>query len=315
MDTKTIPLALARKLYVTGLFPPALEGLPVGKEGVAQVIDYLGYVQIDTIHVIQRAHHHTLWSRRPDYSPEMLHELQAVDRRVFEYWGHAASILPMSDYRFYLPSMRAYRNPRSPWVRERLDNSKHLFDPILDRIRTEGPLATGDFEHNSDEKRGSWWDWKPAKSALELLFWRGDLMISQRRNFTRVYDLTERVLPPHVDTTVPDSRELGRFLVRRALNSFSIAPEREISDHIHGGSSYVPDALREMVSDGEVVQLQIEGLAGLPVYALPQRIEAAGDSDIAGEVHILSPFDNATIHRRWVKRLFGFDYTIECYVP
>ena len=175
-------------------------------------------MQIDTISVIERAHHHTLWTRVPGYRPEQLHEAQAVDRTVFEYWGHAASYLPMSDYRFYIPMMRSFYDPKRlvPGAGGR-STASHL-GARAQRIREEGPRAARDFANPGGRRKGPWWDWKPAKAALEMLFWRGELMIRERRGFERIYDLTERVLPAGTDTRPPAPDELGRFIVRRALD-------------------------------------------------------------------------------------------------
>ena len=274
-------------------------------------------MQIDTISVIERAHHHTLWTRRQDYDPRMLHELQAVDRRVFEYWGHAASYLPISDYRYYLPLKRDYRNPRSKWTRQMLEKHGHLMDSVLERIRVEGPLGSRDFEPPPGIKRGTWWDWKPRKTALELLFWRGDLMVRERRNFQRLYDLTERVLPPETDTRIPDEDELGRFLVRRALSAHGVAREREINTYIHAaGKKTISGALRDLLESGEVLRVAIEKQDGIDYYALREIIQRSiSIRKNTPEVILLSPFDNFIIQRDRTKRLFGFDYVLECYVP
>ena len=173
-------MSTARKLAIGCQGLDAPWKLPKGKEGVAQVIERLGYVQIDTIAVVQRAHHHTLWSRRWDYTPQMLHELQAQDRRVFEWWGHAASYLPMCDYRYYLPRMRAFAERQK--TRDWLGQNAQLVGDVVDRIRDEGPLGSSDFSA-PEGKRGSWWDWKPAKRALETLFNTGEMMVTERRNF------------------------------------------------------------------------------------------------------------------------------------
>jgi uncharacterized protein YcaQ len=290
---------------------------PDGKEGVAQTIEALGYVQIDTISVVQRAHHHTLWIRRPDYDPEMLHELQAHDRRVFEYWGHAASYLPMSDYRFYLPRMRSFNAPVTSWEKYFIEKHEHLTESVLERIRQEGPLSSKDFKPPPGTKRGEWWDWKPAKGALEVLFWRGELMVTERRNFQRVYDLTERVLPQDVDARYPDDDELGCFLVRRALFAYGVAREKEIREHIRGaGREVISQSLADMVNASEIIPVDIEGLDSADYYALPEMIEQSVGLERLGQVvRLLSPFDNLVIQRERVKNLFDFDYTLECYLP
>jgi len=144
MKPVTITIDQARRLAVQRQLLVAPD-LPIGKEGAAWVIEKLGYVQIDTINVINRAHHHILWTRLPDYRLEILDELLATDRRIFEYWGHAASYLPMADYRFYRSAMLRPSDPHSKWEQERLRNFGHLMQPVLERIRAEGPLGVKDF--------------------------------------------------------------------------------------------------------------------------------------------------------------------------
>ena len=307
----------ARRIAIHAQLLDGRAKLPRGKEGVAQAIERLGYVQIDTIAVVERAHHHTLWNRRPDYHPDMLHELQAVDRRVFEYWGRQASVLPMSDYRFYLPRMRRFADSQGRWARAVRARAGPLLGPIRERIQREGPLTSADFKPPPGGRRGSWWDWKPAKSALELLFWRGELMITERRNFTRVYDLTERVLPDGVDTREPDNAELGRFLVRRALSAYGIAREREIADHLHAADrDAIASALSELVEAGEVIRVGVAGDTGGDCFALGREVDRLRRlRRRRPRLFILSPFDNLVIQRDRIARLFDFHYTLECYLP
>jgi len=284
---------------------------PRGKEGAAQAVERLGYVQIDTIAVVQRAHHHTFWSRCPDYAPEMLHELQAEDRRVFEYWSHAASFLPMCDYRFYLPRMRSAR--AAPRTQQFLDDNAQLVKHIIARIRKEGPLGSADFAAPPGRKRGSWWDWKPAKRALEVLFDVGELMVPERRNFQRRYDLTERVLPTDANTTEPDPREAARFMVRRTLAAQGVST---LDGWWIRNREAVSQALGELVDSGEVTPVEIRGRDVKPHYALTEPLEQSAERRRGRKrLHILSPFDNLVIRRNRLKMLFDFECKLECYLP
>ncbi len=160
------------------------------------MVEKLGYVQIDTINVLNRAHHHTLWTALPHYESQDLHRAQAEEKRIFEYWGHAMSYLPMHDYAIPSPYKQHFSSPYGHWARERLERYGHIMEPTLQRIREEGPLASKDFlSEETDRKAGTWWDWRPVKMALELLFWQGKLMVAERRNFQKVFDLPDRVLP------------------------------------------------------------------------------------------------------------------------
>ena len=314
MKPVTITIDQARRLAVRRQLL-AGHDLPIGKEGAAQVIEKLGYIQIDTINVINRAHHHTLWTRLPDYRLEYLDELLATDRRVFEYWGHAASYLPMSDYRFYRKAMLKSTDPHSKWEQERLRNFSHLMQPVLERIRAEGPLGVKDFAAPENGAKNRWGGRKPEKVALEMLLWRGELMVTGREKFHRIYDLTERVLPAEIDTTLPTGKKLARFHVRRALQAFGIASEKEIYGHLQlAGKDEIKIALLELTTSGELTEIAIDGKSDIN-WAITDYLENLDRTLNDQKIHFLSPFDNLIIQRRRTKRLFDFDYTLECYVP
>jgi len=297
----------ARRLLVAAQGLAGNWKLPAGTEGAAQVVEQLGYVQIDTIAVIERAHHHVIWTRHPGYKTAQLDELLSRDRRVFEYWAHAAAYLPMRDYRYYLPRIRYYAEEHR--ARHWLTEHRALAKKVLARIRAEGPLGTADFEHPG-EKRGPWWDWKPAKRALEYLFWSGKLMIAGRRNFQRLYDLSERVLPPDLDTSMPRPLESARFAARRGLQSQGLTTAKQ-KDGLSSPQE-VGRALDELAEAGEAVAVQVEGQP--EVYYAWQPLLAASRPR-RGQLHLLSPFDNLVIDRRRTEQFFGFEYRIECYTP
>lgn len=287
-----------------------------GKEGAAQIIERLAYIQIDTLTVVERAHHHTLRTRIPNYKPEMLDELLSKDRRIFEYWGHARSYLPMTDYRYYLPRMRRLDDPYLKWEKARLAKYGPYLKKVLKRIRDEGPLGPSDFPAVTGSKKPWSGGRDPNTSAMELLHLQGDLMITERRNFERVFDLTERVLPNNIDTSIPDDDELGRFFVRRALSAYGIATEKEIRDHIHAVKKEpLKKAINELVESEEVISLTIESAPKSVYYALKKQLESGLKlKKTSPRVHLLSPFDNFIIQRDRIKELFGFDYALECYV-
>jgi uncharacterized protein YcaQ len=312
----SIPQKTARRLVLHAQLLDGRTRIRKGKEGIAQTVGHLGYVQIDTISVIERAHHHTLWIRVPGYKPEHLHKAHASNRTVFEYWGHAASYLPMGDYRFYIPMMRSFLDPKNSWFKGWGEKYGNYLEPVLKRIREEGPKAARDFENPGGKKKGPWWDWKPAKAALEMLFWRGELMVRERQGFQRIYDLTERVLPAGTDTREPSPGELGRFIVRRALTALGVASEKEIRDYIRIGDRHIiASAIKEMLAAAEIVCLNVVGQSAA-VYALPAVLEAVSRFRARPpRVHLLSPFDNLVISRTRVKERFDFDFKFECYLP
>ena len=313
--TIKLSLSQARRLAIKSQLLDGSKKLKQGKEGIAQVIDHLGYIQVDTIAVIERAHHHTLWTRIPSYRPEMLAELQAKDRKVFEYWGHAASYLPMKDYRFYLLKMKTMLKENPRWQRW-ADNNQELLNHVLKRIQTEGPLGASDFADTRKKKPGTWWDWKPAKTALETLHIAGELMVTARRKFERILDLPERVLPPNINTKLPSPDEVARFAIPRALQAHGFTTTREIINHIHiVKEKTVRDTLNDLIDTGEIVKVKIKGF-DTEYFALAEIAEAMSESHKKNNLlHILSPFDNFIIHRDRINRLFDFDYQLECYKP
>lgn len=317
MDEVKIPLATARAIVIQAQLAGTVDSALEGKQGAAAVVEKLGYVQIDTINVLNRAHHHTVWTRMPSYQLEDIYAAQAQDRTIFEYWGHAMSYLPMKDFRFTLPYKHHFNDPYGKWEKERLEKYGHVMEPTLQRIREEGAMSTRDFEIEADGNRGTWWDWRPVKVALELLFWQGKLMVAERKRFQKVFDLTERVLPDWVDTHEPTDEELGRFLVRRALGAYGLANEKEIVDHLRTASKKtIVSALQEMIANREVLRVTVMSEdRTINYYALVEVLEQMDKlPGMTDEVFILSPFDNFCIQRARMKALFGFDYALECYL-
>lgn len=275
-------------------------------EATLSAIEHLGYIQIDTISVIQRAHHHTLWNRNPRYQASQLDELLA-EKKVFEYWSHAAAYLPFRNYRFSLPRKHALAiGEQTHWY----ERDERLMKLVLKRIRTEGPLMARDFEHSG--KRVGEWKTKPAKRALEYLFMQGDLMVPSRVNFHKVYDLTERVLPKGTDTSRPDPEEYARFLISQYLRANGLGQPGDIAYLRKDTKQQVLTTLEDMVSNRELFKVRVGDKS---YYALPNSLDLLNRPLARNQVKILSPFDNLVIQRQRMKDLFGFDYLIECYVP
>lgn len=289
-----------------------LKAAPFGKGlgGARRAIERLGYVQIDTISVVSRAHHHVFQVRVPGYAPKALDRLQARGE-VFEYWSHAAAYLPMRDYRFALPRMRDMRERRERWVRS---SDQALMAEVLERVRQEGPLQTRDFEAPPRADAG-WWDWKPAKRALEQLFMQGDLMVSGRAGFRKVYDLPERVLPAWVDTREPTLAEYAAHLVEANLMAHGIASVQACAyqRRTPGLRAALQAELSAREREGTLLRLDLAA-PERHVYVEPDAFERRA-APAPATARLLSPFDNAIILRHRGTSLFGFDYQLECYVP
>jgi len=288
----------------------------------ADVLTHLGAIQLDSVNVLARSHEIVPFSRLGPCPHAALHRAIYQERRGFEYWGHVASLLPMAEYRYFLPRMEAIRQRGWGWD----DESEHayLVPRILDRIRAEGPLGSAAFE-DSRSGRGTWWDWKPAKEVLEMLFARGELMVADRTNgFARLYDLPERVLPPGLDLANPGPAEANRHLLRRAIAAQGIATEPDAADYYRlthpwwrtEGASW-KTVLAELIGAGDIVEVAVED-GKTPFFAIPSALEARLEPSLHRPT-FLSPFDNLVWRRETqgdrVERLFGFKYRIELYVP
>lgn len=279
-----------------------------GKKAVLNALEQLGYLQIDTLSVVERAHHHTLWTRIPDYKTQYLNEL-VKERKVFEYWFHAASYLPMSDYRFSLPQMLDVKQNEAHYY----NAEPKVMQYVMDTIRAEGPKKARDFESES-KKPGSWWNWKPTKIALERLFLQGDLMISERKGMQKTYDIAERVLPENIDLTVPSPLEFAEYLVKTYLRAYGFTTVKQIT-HLKTGDAIrknVNEVLCSMLEQGTIQKIEMEGLPTVFIQRdLTEKIIRKNSSNIK----ILSPFDNSIIHRDRIQQYFDYDYRIECYTP
>jgi uncharacterized protein YcaQ len=304
--TESISIQQARKLVLLSQRLPPVKQTGSAVAATLSAIEHLGYIQIDTISAVQRAHHHTLWNRNPRYKNSHLNQLIA-DKQVFEYWSHAAAYLPMRDYRYSLRRKKAIASgDENHWY----ERDEQLMNSVLKRISTEGPLMAKDFEH-SGKKSGEWMS-KPAKRALEYLFMQGELMVPCRVNFHKVYDLTERVLPKDTDTTPPKAEEYARFLITRFLRANGLGQPAEIAYLLKNTKPFVSASLQEMVSNAELLQINV---AGNSYYALPASLELLSKPLARSKLKILSPFDNLLIQRKRMQTLFEYNYLIECYVP
>ena len=307
MESIILTKQQARKIILDAAGLARKEQFGTGIEAVYRVVDHLGFVQLDTIYVVERAHHHVMGARIPDYQTEWLADLCA-DGRVYEYFSSDAGYLPMRDFRFSLPVKKAFEMQSKPLTKQ----ETNLMKQILDRVEREGPLMVGDFENDRVEASSGWWDWRPAKVALERLYLNGNLMINRTKTFQKVYDLPLNLVPEETDLTMPTDEEYARFVIIRTLGALGIASVREmvwrgrrVKDNL------IKKELEKMAQAGKVKLVIVEGLKG-PLYMLPnQEI----DIQLSDEVFILSPFDILNVFRQRLKDFFNFDYQIECFVP
>ena len=314
-----LSLAQARALQLAamGLLTPPRRRAK--KADVMAAIRAMNVLQIDTINVVARSPYLVLWSRVGDYDPGWLDELLA-EGALFEYWAHAASFLPMTDYPWYRRQMLHLEAAGSHRAAARLaaDPLAHVL--LVDRVREQGAVRATDFEHLDGRKGNGWWDWKPDKLRLETLFTAGELMVTRREKFQRIYDVRERVLPPefHHDHGVPDQAAVHQHWSLAAVKAMGCASARWMGDYFrHAGRVPQPHPER-LVEAGLLLRIRVEGMPK-PCYVHPDHAAllraAQNDRLLPTYSALLSPFDPLVWDRERALTLFNFDYRIECYTP
>ncbi len=309
MALKPLPVELprARRLWLGAQRLLTRAPFGSGPAATQAAVEHLGYVQIDTINVIERSHHHILFSRIPSYRRADLHHAQSVDKTVFEYWTHALAFIPTRDFRFFIPQMRAYRKEAMKWFANVPDKDVLR---MLRLIRAEGPVTIRDIEEEPVEKTHLWASRKPSKHALERGFFDGRLAIAERAGMLKTYELIDR----HFDWSTPPRpatpRQIAEYLLDRALRAQGVVSAPSVMHHRLRFSPELEAIVAGRVRRGELVPLDI---AGEPHWATPETLEA--ELPAPGLVHILSPFDPLIIQRRRLKHFFGYEHLFEAYLP
>jgi uncharacterized protein len=308
--------AAARRLHVSAQGLDARPPHAASRHDALEAIRRMGALQIDTISVVARSPYFVLFSRLGAYHPAWLDELLA-EGRIFEYWAHEASYLPIEDYGLFRHRMLAPETMgwkyRTSWVAE---HGAHMAR-VLSWIREHGAVRSADFERQ-DSGPGAWWGWKPEKRALEYLLTAGELMVARRQSFQRVYDLRERVYPAWSDDLLVSREEAERQLVLRAVHALGIAQVQWVADYYRMSRRATPGIVRDLVAEGELSEARVDGWNDVAVIH-PAHLETA-DEAAAGSLEpslttLLSPFDPLVWDRARATAVFGFDYRLECYTP
>jgi uncharacterized protein YcaQ len=283
-----------------------------GPEATVAAVRHLGYVQIDTINVIERSHHHILYTRIPEYRREHLHQAESVDKTVFEYWTHALSYLPTEAIRFYVGEMRRHRREGHAWFNAVKDREMRK---VLRRIRMHGPLSIRDITDDVlVEKDHAWASRKPSKRALELAFYMGRITISHRAGIVKTYELINRHFGWERMPRAASDRERREYLLDRALRAQGII-SLDSTCHLNAPQKKgIARLIHRRVRRGELVPVELEGASKWEHWVEPQGLEVtpAPADDL---VHILSPFDPLIIQRKRLKLFFDYDHRFEAYVP
>ncbi|MCZ6572532.1 MAG: winged helix DNA-binding domain-containing protein [Planctomycetota bacterium] len=321
----TVPVADASRLLLAGCGltdDPGRRALP---KTVYKAIERMGFVQLDTINAVGRAHHLTMAARFDGYRDHHLIHLLEEDRRLFEQWTHDASAIPTVWFAHWKRrSLRLMQSLRwKQWLREQLGaRHRQFLATVLDRIRQDGPLGARDFADTRKARAegSSWWNWKPSKTALAYLWRRGDLSVTRRDGFSKVYDLTERVFPDLHDAGPTGEREYVDWACSEAMARLGVATPSEIAGFFKAVT--VAEARAWCKRSDTAVPVTIEGRDAPPAkgYALPDwrakvRSARARLDKLEDRIRFLAPFDPLLRDRKRAARLFGFEYRFEAYTP
>ena len=328
----TYPLSATREfaLHTQGLSGPARRAGRPGAADVYSAVEGVGWVQIDTLQVVRRAHYLTLWSRLGSYDPTHLDQLlfdggcasPNNGRRLFEYWAHAACIIPLAEYRYLIPMMRRRASGRGGWHRRWATDpeNRKTVDSILQRVRADGAARPADFRDGRKEP-GSWWNWDSAKIALEYLYDVGELAISNRVNFQRVYDIPDRTLPSWVDRSEPTEREALLRLLEVSMRAMGVCAPAQVGDYFHMKRTESKPLVEALIADGTFVPIRAILSDRNPHDLIAHRdnlrlLERAADGDLKPRrTTFLNPFDSLFWARGRDVSFWKFQQILECYKP
>jgi uncharacterized protein YcaQ len=311
---KPLPLstAQARRIWLRAQRLDAREPFGTGPEAVAAAVAHLGYVQIDTINVIERCHHHILFSRIPAYRRADLKHAQSDAKSVFEYWAHALAYLPTETLRFFIADMKHYKQNPGRWFAS--VQPKEL-RKVMRMVKRDGALTIRDIEEEPQEKLHLWASRKPSKRALEYAFFLGQLAISERNGMLKTYELTSRHFGWDKPPKAASATETAGYVLDRALRAQGVVSLDSICHLDAPRKAAVRKLINGRLRRGELVPVAVDGAGKQEHWAPPEAIETAAGPADAGLVHILSPFDPLIIQRKRTKLVFGYDHKFEAYLP
>jgi uncharacterized protein len=314
MQARALSLGEARRIALAAQQFTAARAAPRDVAGVTDVVRGLGALQIDSVNVLVRSHYLPTYSRCGSYDCGLLDRAAYTDgeRTLFEYWGHEASLLPVELYPLLRWRMERALRGEGTWKRLTRYAKKHkpLVASALEQIRERGALGASELD-GAGKSKGSWWGWSQGKEILEWLFWTGMVTTARRRNFERLYDLTERVLPQHVRSArIPSKEEAQRELMTISARALGVGTLRDLRDYFRLPTADAKERLNELLEAGVLEPVSVETWEQQAYLhrgaECPRRIKAAA---------LMSPFDSLIWERQRTERLFDFHFRLEIYTP
>lgn len=314
MRSRALSLGEARRIALAAQQFGTASAAPWDVAGISEVVRRLGALQIDSVNVLVRSHYLPIHSRFGSYDCELLDRAAYADgeRTLFEYWGHVASLMPVELYPLLRWRMERALRGEGTWGRLTRYATKHkaLVASVLEQIRERGALGASELD-GAGKSQGSWWGWSQGKEIMEWLFWSGAVTTARRRNFERLYDLTERVLPQHIrNAPTPPDEQAQRELMTISARALGVGTLRDLRDYFRLPTAGARDRLNELLEAGVLEPVSVETW-DQQAYLYrgadrPRRIKVAA---------LLSPFDSLIWERQRTERLFDFHFRLEIYTP
>ena len=320
MSVPSFPLRAAAALFLERQWLDRPRGRRLSARSLDAFARATGGIQLDSINVVERAHHLTLWNRFGAYRRESLRRLIEKERVLFEYWAHVACLVATSDFPAWRRTMVDYQRQHKGWA-FLLEKYRHVIPKVEEAIREHGPIGNAHFTDPTGGPSGGWWNWKPATHALDWMFMSGRITVHSRVHFHKRFDLMERVLPEALEREPLTAQEFKSWHLRRSLTAMGAATETDLRLYLSYPRTPSPERrafFNEAVRNGEVVEIALEGDRGRWFVLredLPALEAAARKRTPSRGSALLAPFDSFLWHRERTRRLFGLDYRIEVYTP
>ena len=319
MPRPVVPLRAVTALFLERQHLARPRAATITPRRLSRFVEDVGGLQLDSINVLDRAHYLTVWSRFGPYDRAWLDRQIYRRRLLFEYWAHAACLVPTTMLPWWRRAMLDYQIRHTGW--SGLRRNGKVLDQVKAAVLANGPMANGEFEGRRRSGDGGWWNWGPIQHALHYLWMTGALTIHSRQHFQKRFDLLERAIPAAAGGEVPSAEDFRLWHLERSLHAMGAATEQDLSGYMtfpRFGPSGRKAPLRAMIERGEITEIEVEERPGRWLALtrdLPALARARRSATPSLGTTLLSPFDSLLWYRGRVARLFGFDYRIEVYTP
>lgn len=301
----------AKNIWIHSQKLDQIKPFGLGVNAVTKAVSHLGYVQIDTINVIERCHHHILYNRIPNYHPQFLYQAQTIEKSVFEYWTHALSYVPTADFKYFVNSMNNVNTLEGAWFSTVTEND---YKKVKTLLKKQGAISIRDIKDDVlVEKTHAWGSSKPSKKALQLGFYKGDFAIAERDGMLKKYDLTERHFGWNSKPKAVKPIEYTNYILERALRSQGIVSVDSICHLSRSQKMPVAALIEKKVKSQELVEVKLEQTQKINFFCKPETLDKK--YKISEQTHILSPFDPLIIQRKRLKIFFDYEHFFEAYLP